>query len=313
MKVCFIERNFRPDSLLLIQQANDIIEEYTAQGFRLTLRQLYYQMVARDLLPNKVQSYDRLGAIVNDARYAGLIDWAAIEDRTRNVKSLSHWTNPADIINSAASSFALDKWEGQPYRPEIWIEKEALAGVVERAATMNDVHYLSCRGYMSASEMYEAAKRIRRRRTADDQETVIIYLGDHDPSGLDMSNSDIPKRFEIFLSRSGQEPVRVNRVALNWPQIRAYNPPPNPAKETDSRFTQYQAQFGDESWELDALEPNVLLEIIQDAIDEIKDFELFEQMQEREARDREVLTKASEHWPAVAKLLARKSTNGHKK
>jgi hypothetical protein len=299
----FVEHNFTTESLELIKKANSIIEDYTAQGFVLTLRQLYYQMVARDILQNKTQSYKRLGSILNDARYAGLVDWAALEDRTRNIKGQSHWENPGSIIKSAAHSFALDKWEGQKYRPEIWVEKEALAGVVERAASSNDLSFLSCRGYMSASEMYEAAQRIRARRRVDGQETIIIYLGDHDPSGLDMSEGDIPKRFEIFLEKYGQRPVKVNRVALNWEQIEQYQPPPNPAKETDSRFSAYQETFGDESWELDALDPNTLLAIIQAAIDEVKDQDLYEEIEQREEEERQILHKASEHWPNVADFL----------
>lgn len=310
MKECFIERNFSKDSLELIVGANAIIDEYTADGFILTLRQLYYQMVARDILPNKVQSYKRLGSILNDARYAGFVDWSALEDRTRNLKGLSHWDNPSDIIKSAAHSFALDKWGGQDCRPEIWVEKEALAGVVERAATLNDLSFLSCRGYMSASEMYEAAQRIRRRKHIDGQETVIIYLGDHDPSGLDMSEGDIPKRFEIFFDKwSGssffntRRPFEVKRVALNWDQIEQYQPPPNPAKETDSRFAAYQQQFGDESWELDALDPNTLLAIIQEAIDGVKDLDLFDELKERENSERKILSKASEKWTDVTAFL----------
>lgn len=306
-KECFIEHNFAPDSLALIGQANAIIDEYTEQDFVLTLRQLYYQMVARDLLPNKVQSYKRLGSILNDARYAGLVDWAALEDRTRNLNGQSHWDNPAGIIKSAASSFALDKWDGQEYRPEIWVEKEALAGVVQRAAEQNDLHYLSCRGYMSASEMYEAAQRIRTRRRLDGQETVIIYLGDHDPSGLDMSDGDIPNRFQFFLQKYGQPSVRVERVALNRDQIEEYQPPPNPAKKTDSRFSAYQQQFGDKSWELDALEPNVLLDIMQEAIDQFKDADLYDELHERQEQERAVLTAASEQWPAVAEFLTERN------
>jgi len=169
-----------------------------------------------------------------------------------------------------------------------WVEKEALAGVVQRAANNNDVSYLSCRGYMSASEMYEAAQRVRLRRD-NGQETVIIYLGDHDPSGLDMSNNDIPSRFAIFMDKYGLDRVRVKRIALNWDQIEEHQPPPNPAKETDSRFGAYQDQFGDESWELDALDPKTLLAIIQAAIDEVKDDDLFEEVKDREEDQREIL------------------------
>lgn len=301
-KECFVPRNFNLSSLELISQANQIISEYIGQGFILTLRQLYYQMVSRDLIPNKVQSYKRLGSIINDARYAGLIDWSALEDRTRNLRRNSHWNDPSDIINSAAASFALDKWSDQEYRPEIWIEKEALAGVIERAAGDNDVNFLSCRGYMSASEMYEAGRRIKRIREQG-QEPVIIYLGDHDPSGLDMSEGDIPKRFEIFMKKWGDDPVTVNRIALNWDQIEQYNPPPNPAKETDSRFNAYEEEFGSESWELDALEPNILLGLIQDAIDDLKDPLLYEGREEEQEKGREVLKECSERWNDVVNFL----------
>jgi hypothetical protein len=309
-KELFIPKNFAATSLALITKANEIIAEYQAQGFTLTLRQLYYQMVARDVIPNTVQSYKRLGAILNDARYAGMVDWSALEDRTRNLYSQSHWNSPGDIIRSAAYSFRKDKWEGQDYRPEIWVEKEALAGVVARAAEMNDCGYLSCRGYMSASEMYEAYQRIKRRRDIDGQETVIIYLGDHDPSGLDMSEGDIPKRFQIFMSKHGHDSVEVNRVALNWEQVRIYNPPPNPAKETDSRFGGYQQQYGDESWELDALDPNTLLEIIQGAVDEIKDDSAYDAIAEDEERDRELLTRAANQWTEIIKTLKGDNNNG---
>jgi hypothetical protein len=301
-KELFIERRFSRDSKEMIAQANVIIDEYTAQGFVLTLRQLYYQMVARGIIENTVNSYKRLGSILNDARYAGMVDWSALEDRTRNLQGLSHWDDPADAVESVADQYALDKWEGQAYRPEIWVEKEALAGVVERAGSLNDLSYISCRGYMSASEMYEAARRVRLRRRKG-QEPVIIYLGDHDPSGLDMSDGDIPKRFEIFLDKYGQDRVLVNRVALNWDQIEEYQPPPNPAKETDSRFAAYQEKFGDESWELDALDPATLLQLIQAAIDEVKDADLYEEMKEREDRERKILSKASDRWDEVEGFL----------
>jgi hypothetical protein len=306
LKELFTPRRFSAASSELIEKANEIIEEYAAQGFDfLTLRQLYYQMVARAIIENTVQSYKRLGSIINDARYAGLIDWSALEDRTRNLKGSSHWESPEQIIRAVSYGYSLDKWKDQDIRPEIWVEKEALAGIVERAATDNDLEFLSCRGYMSASEMYEASRRIRSR-LAKGQETAIIYLGDHDPSGLDMSDGDIPKRFEIFLRKYGEEPVEINRIALNWDQIEQYNPPPNPAKETDSRFQAYQEKFGDDSWELDALEPTVLLDLIQSAVDIYKDESLYAAVQEREDEDKSLLSLVSQKWASIVKFLKRK-------
>ena len=119
-----------------VNHANAIIGEYARQGFKLTLRQLYYQFVARDLLNANTQTeYKRIGRTVRNARDAGLIDWSAIEDRTREVNTHSSWESPADIIKTAASSYRENPWLGQRYRPEVWIEKEALLGVIEGVCT----------------------------------------------------------------------------------------------------------------------------------------------------------------------------------
>jgi len=116
--ICYVERSFSSGVKKIIEQANEIIKHYAAQGYDLTLRQLFYQFVSRDLLPNTQQSYKRLGSIINDARLAGLIDWSTIVDRTRNLRQLAHWDSPADIVNACASQFRVDKWEGQPFRLE---------------------------------------------------------------------------------------------------------------------------------------------------------------------------------------------------
>ena len=99
----FIDKKFAASSLAIIEQANTIIGEYAAQGFKLTLRQLYYQFVARDLLANTQRSYKRLGNIISEARLAGRVDWNAIEDRTRNLESNPHWDDPAAIIKAGGA------------------------------------------------------------------------------------------------------------------------------------------------------------------------------------------------------------------
>jgi hypothetical protein len=127
----FTDHKFRNATLAVIEQANAIISEFMAQGFTLTLRQLYYQFVARDLIENKQSEYKRLGTIIKDGRRAGLIDWAAIEDRTRRMRFHASWSTPASIINTAARQYQEDPWDNQLYRPEVWIEKDALLSVIE--------------------------------------------------------------------------------------------------------------------------------------------------------------------------------------
>lgn len=262
-KIKYVARNFSPKSLGLIDTANKIIAEYTAQGFNLTLRQLYYQFVARDVIPNTQREYKNLGSIINDGRLAGVIDWNAIEDRTRNLVSNSHWETPADIVRACANQYQIDKWANQDTRVEVWIEKDALIGVIEKVCQSNDVAYFSCRGYTSQSEIWGAARRLQNFES-EGQETVIIHLGDHDPSGKDMTR-DIQDRLRLF----GAE-TTVERIALNMDQIRKYKPPPNPCKITDSRANGYIKEFGKSSWELDALEPQTLSKLIQVTIDDYK-------------------------------------------
>lgn len=138
-KKCYVPKNFRDKSLELIDKINEVVEEYSAQDYSLTLRQCYYQLVARGIIENSQNSYKTVGNLINDARLAGLIDWEAIEDRTRNLKSLSHWSNPQSVIQSAAWCYMRDTWLKQDYHVEVWVEKEALDNVVGRVANELDI------------------------------------------------------------------------------------------------------------------------------------------------------------------------------
>ncbi|MGH2812011.1 MAG: hypothetical protein ACRDI1_04785 [Actinomycetota bacterium] len=295
-KIAYLTRRFSSRSQQTIEKANAIIAEYQAQGFTLTLRQLYYQFVARDLIPNRVREYKRLGQVVNDARLAGLIDWEAIEDRTRNLAALSHWADPSDIIGSAAASYRIDKWATQPRRVEVWIEKEALAGVFAGVCRELDVPYLSCRGYTSQSEMWGASMRLRRYVEAR-QEVVILHFGDHDPSGIDMTR-DIRERLRVFGAR-----LQLKRLALNMDQVDKYKPPPNPAKETDSRYQGYIARFGGESWELDALEPKMLAGLLRRQVEGLRDAGPWKSAVTEEAEDRKLLESAAGRWHELEAFL----------
>lgn len=295
-KIRYSDKKLSPGKLAVIEKANEIIEAYEAQGFTLTLRQLYYQFVARDLIANNQKEYDNLGAAIVDGRMVGLIDWHAITDRTRNLKSVAHWSNPAHIINVVADQFRIDKWANQDARVEVWIEKDAVAGIVEGVCEELDVPYFSCRGYTSVSEMWAGAMRLRGHMR-NHQVPVILHFGDHDPSGMDMTR-DIGKRLETFMGG-----LEVRRLALNWDQIQEFSPPPNPTKLGDSRAAAYITEFGHESWELDALEPSVLVNLIRDTVIEFRDDDKWAQMVEREDEDRALLSKASERWQELVTVL----------
>jgi len=292
MKIPYLDFNFRKKSLALIDYANSIIAEYEAEGYDLTLRQLYYQFVARNIIPNTDRDYANLGSIINKARLAGLVDWDTIVDRTRPKRGNSHWSEPSEIIQSAADCFRLDTRRTQIAYLEVWVEKDALIGVVERACTELDVPFLSCRGFVSQSAMWQAAMRIKRQG----RDTVIIHLGDHDPSGIDMTR-DIQDRLDIF----GYGGI-VDRIALNLDQIEQYNPPPNPAKVSDSRYEGYVAEYGEDSWELDALDPKAINELITKAINEYTDKKKRQKLITKQEQYRDKLQYIADNWDEVSDL-----------
>lgn len=306
-------KKYRPDtdSRWLIAQANQILEEYVEQGFLLTLRQLYYQFVARDLFPesrrwrlvgskwvrdpegtkNAEPNYMKLSHVVSTrAREAGMVDWEHLQDRGRYVRKFSHWDSPSDVVQDCIDQYRVDLWENQKTRVEVWVEKEALVDVVGRAAERWDVPYFPNKGYLSTSAAWDAGhNRFLKWKNEYGQDTIILHLGDHDPSGVQMTQ-DIRERIFRYSSSYGDlemPGIEVRRIALNLDQIEEYNPPPDPAKQTDTRFARYFEEFGvDESWELDALDPNVIVELIEEEIDDIVDNSLFAKDQKRQEEHR---------------------------
>jgi hypothetical protein len=295
-KIKYQDFNFSPETRAVIDQANAIIAEYESAGYALTLRQLYYQFVSRALIPNTERSYKRLGSIVNDGRMAGLIDWLHIQDRGRFVRGNSHWRNPAQIVAGCAAQFQIDKWADQKYRIEVWIEKDALLGVIEEVCRRLDVSYFSCRGYTSQSEMWGGAQRLVDLCRQHGQTPVILHFGDHDPSGIDMSR-DITDRMQTFMGG-----VTFDRLALNMDQVREYQPPPNPAKVTDSRYEGYRRLHGDESWELDALEPRVLASLVERHVVHYRELRKWKAKVAKEEEYRATLKFAADNWAMVEEL-----------
>ena len=273
--IAYREQKFAAKTLQLIELCNTIIEDYQGQGYKLTLRQLYYQLITINYFPNSEQSYNRLGEAINNARMAGLVSWDAIEDKTRFIRSKDHWNGRSgqnDFLRDAQQWFNIDMWDNQPNYVEVWVEKDALLGVVERPCWELDVPFMACRGYMSASEEWAAANRFEEA-AENGQAPRLLYLGDHDPSGLDMSR-DHNDRLTGFLEHLGIE-VDVRRIALNIDQVHQYNPPDNPTKPKDSRSPDYVKKFGRKCWELDALKPSVIDALIRTHIDELRDMDLW--------------------------------------
>lgn len=295
--------NPRGASLDIVDRANSILGEYQADQYTLTLRQLYYQFVARGLLPNTERSYKNLGRIVTQGRMAGLISWDAIEDRGRNAYQVAGEKTPEDVLHGIEGRLILDPWKDQDYYVEVWIEKEALHNVIERPCDEYRVTHMACKGYLSASEAWRSGRRLRFARRYEGKTPVIIHLGDHDPSGIDMTR-DNQDRSGLF----SQGRVEVRRIALNMDQVREYSPPPNPAKMTDSRANDYIVEHGYESWELDALDPKVLDKLIRDNIAEfITDWDAWEASFAEETELRARLSEIGPNWDRVSAFLEKLS------
>lgn len=294
----FKDINFKAESKALIDKCNDIIDDYQAQGLKLTLRQLYYQLVSKNVIPNVERSYKNLSTLVTNARLAGLMDWEAIEDRGRVAEVPLEFDSLEHRIDVALSNYRLPRWKYQDNYVELWVEKQALAGVLQPIAREYHITLMVNKGYSSASAMYESAQRFLenefREKHSDDEEEQenfirtfhLLYLGDHDPSGEDMVR-DVRERLEMFGAA-----LYVKKVALTMPQVQHYNPPPNPAKITDPRAEEYIKKHGNSSWEVDALPPQVLHKVIRRELDQLVDQDKLDEVIAQEEKDKALLQKA---------------------
>jgi hypothetical protein len=285
MKETFIDWKPNTESRHRLGQIGGVLTQYGQMGIKLTLRQLYYQLVSKNIIANQQREYKRLGDLLSKARLAGLIDWDVIEDRVRRPIRASQWSSIKSLVDSAVFSFRLPRWESQPCYLELWCEKDALSSVLEPICDDRHVTLMVNRGYSSSSAMYDAAGRITY--AAKDRPAQIIYLGDFDPSGEDMVR-DIRDRMKTFRTE-----VEVTKLALNPDQIEQYKLPPNPAKMSDSRAQGFVDQHGSNSYEVDALPPEVLQRLVRTAIQQEMDADAYEEVIAEEQRLKETLVKAA--------------------
>lgn len=271
----------------LLSYAEDVANEYQAAGYSLTLRQLYYQLVARGFIENSDRSYKRLGAALSHARLQGWFDPGLLVDRGREAGESKHHecklnvdeglVEARDWIRSVPHwAIRADRWYGQPVYVSVWCEKDALSGVFEPPCKDLGVGLFACKGYPSHSALWSwlqglsSAYEISRgdyhesglscESPSPIEEAVVLYFGDHDPDGWQIPRSalDVMRQFASIHGLSVPD-IRFVRVALNMDQIQQHNPPPFPAKVSSSRYEGYLAEHGtDDAWELDALDVKTL-------------------------------------------------------
>lgn len=281
-----------------LEEVNDILEDYASQGYILTLRQLYYQLVSQDIIPNSDKEYKNLSLLLGKGRMAGVVDWDGIEDRLR-VPYIPYWSNRLkNALRDLKQQYRRNRQEDQPTYIEVWCEKDALSGILKKVTSHYHVRLMVNRGYSSITAMHDAFERFKDHAWENGTPNVkILYLGDHDPSGMDMIR-DIEERINEFidgfkeqdndfyiLNDNGNVNFEIESIALTTAQVRQYKPPPNPAKITDPRAKWYIAEHGNVSWEVDALPPNVLDKLLRSSIEDEMDMVIFQNKLDEEAGD----------------------------
>lgn len=260
----------------ITENAIEIISRYD-EGV-LTLRALHYQLVAIGMT-NSIQHYKRVVSAMIDARWAGIVNFSAFSDHDRSVLGETKYEE-TDLDSSVRKAkraiygwmnwYSKNRWENQPYYPEVWIEKKALQGVFEIPCNEFDVLLAPCKGYPSLTFLYEAVQRFEAAQQAGKQ-TIILYFGDYDASG-----EDIPRSIEENFIKFGT-PVEVKRIALTEQQVVAWKLPPAPTKSTDTRAANWE---GLGQVELDAVDIKLLQTMCREAIEEVFDEDLYEELHE---------------------------------
>jgi hypothetical protein len=274
---------------------NGIMADYEHQGFKLSVRQRYYQLVTRNEIANSERDYERIIRLCNDARLSGLMDWDILEDRTREFINRPRWQSGAEIMRTTANSYHQDCWANQAYRVFCVVEKDALSGVLQPTCQELDIPLLTARGYPFVTVLREFAVNEIIPAMRSGQVVIILHLGDHDPSGIDMSR-DLYERLLLFLGESAS--ADVSRIALNMDQVEELNPPENPAKTTDKRFGEYAKRYGTASWELDALPPDYLARLIREYAEHFIDPDLWAESMRDISEVKASLSQLSSQWQA---------------
>ena len=249
-------------TLDLISAAKKILELQNPA----TLRQTYYQLVAKHIIDNNKNEYQKLSNALVWARQQELIPWEWIEDRTRQPREVNMWSDLNDFFKTVKSAYRKDVWASQENYIVVWVEKDALSGIFQRIVNAYGVTLIVGRGYNSWSIKKELADIFRASR----KKPIVLYFGDFDPSGEDIYR-DIEESFRFFQISLN----KIEKVSLTKEDIEKYNLPPDFAKKSDTRFKKFIAKNGDIAVELDALPADVLREKIKSCIEKYLNMEKF--------------------------------------
>jgi hypothetical protein len=247
----------------------------------MTVRQVYYQLVSRQVVENNRGQYQAVSNLLVAARKEGAIPWDWIEDRLRRPRHVGMWADLADFGRVAVAAYRRDVWAGQPGYVEAWLEKDALSGIFEDVLHPYGVTLNVGRGYDGWDSIRNAAERFD-----DGRRVTVLYFGDFDPSGEDMVRS-LAERLTFFDCRP-----EIIKCALTRDDIRRYNLPPDFTKATDTRRAPFVARFGDVAVELDALPADVLRERLTREVESRMDMGALAEVHQVETQERARLVAA---------------------
>jgi hypothetical protein len=263
----------------VVEAALEVFEQYDTA---LTLRQLYYRLVSRQLFPNTINSYKRLSRLMVRAREEGAVPVNCLEDRSRRIlgRGDTNYASAQDFLRRRLASlresykeFKLPMWDVQSNYILVSLEKDALSRLVSDIANQYNVRTFPTRGYPSFTYVQRMAGYIRNRLKG--KPTVVLYFGDFDPSGVDIER-DLSER----LGKYNAGDFIVHRVALTRDQIVKYSLPPMPVKRSDARADNFLASYGNESVELDALDPRTLKLMVAQSIASYIDLDAWSKKEE---------------------------------
>lgn len=266
----------RHKTALLLKAAIEILEA----NHPMTVRQVYYQLVSRQVIENKRSAYQAVSTLLVEARKDGSIPWDWIEDRLRRPRRVSMWEGLQDFSETVRNAYRRNVWVDQPSYVECWLEKDALSGIFEDVLEAYGVTLNVGRGYDGWDSIKNAAYRFNER-----SDVTVLYFGDFDPSGEDMVRS-LEERLGFFECYP-----TIIKCALTLEDIERYRLPPDVTKATDTRQEAFVAKYGDISVELDALPVEVLREGIRSEVEGRMDLDALQETRRIENLERERISR----------------------
>jgi hypothetical protein len=276
----------------MAQRSLDLIEAMYAKAEAaqpITGRGIGYKLFASGLIPSMARAeMQRVYRLLKEARERGIIPWEWIVDETRSLERTSTWADPAEYARCVAQSYRRNFWDQQPLRSEVWSEKGTVRGVLGPVLDQYAVGFRVMHGFSGATTVYDAS------RDDDGRELIVLYVGDYDPSGMFMSEADLPKR----LANYGGDHITVRQIALTREHVSELPSFPASDKRKDPRYRWFRASYGTRCWELDAMDPGELRDCVEMAIAELIEPTAWHRCEVVNQAEQESLKTILEKWGA---------------